>query len=59
MIDGSEHGWFEDRAPHCVLVVDATSRLMALHFTATESTFIYFEGNACVLGALRQATGFL
>ena len=45
-IDGSDHHWFEDRAPACTLLVyvdDATSRLMALHFTATESTFRYFE----------------
>jgi transposase len=45
-IDGSDHHWFEDRAPACTLLVyvdDATSRLMQLHFTATESTFSYFE----------------
>ena len=45
-IDGSEHAWFEERAPQCTLLVyvdDATSRLMMLHFTATESTFSYFE----------------
>jgi transposase len=45
-IDGSDHRWFEDRAPACTLLVfidDATGRLMALHFTATESTFSYFE----------------
>ena len=45
-IDGSEHAWFEERAPACTLLVyvdDATSRLMALHFTASESTFSYFE----------------
>lgn len=45
-IDGSDHAWFEDRAPACTLLVfidDATSRLMALHFTPTESTFGYFE----------------
>jgi len=45
-IDGNEHPWFEERAPACTLLVyvdDATSRLMALHFTATESTFSYFE----------------
>ena len=49
-IDGSDHRWFEDRAPSCVLLVfidDATSRLMTLHFTQAESTFSYFE-------ALRQ-----
>jgi hypothetical protein len=45
-IDGSDHRWFEQRAPACTLLVfidDATSRLMTLHFTATESTFSYFE----------------
>ena len=45
-IDGSDHRWFEQRAPACTLLVfidDATGRLMALHFTATESTFSYFE----------------
>ncbi|MDG0027911.1 ISNCY family transposase [Trinickia sp. Y13] len=45
-IDGSDHRWFEERAPACTLLVyvdDATSRLMMLHFTATESTFSYFE----------------
>ncbi|HJV76396.1 MAG TPA: ISNCY family transposase [Noviherbaspirillum sp.] len=45
-IDGSEHAWFEDRAPGCTLLVyidDATSRLMHLHFTPAESTFSYFE----------------
>ncbi|OXC73488.1 ISNCY family transposase [Caballeronia sordidicola] len=45
-IDGSDHAWFEERARACTLLVyvdNATSRLMALHFTATESTFSYFE----------------
>jgi transposase len=45
-IDGCEHRWFEDRAPQCTLLVyvdDATSRLMQLHFTRSESTFSYFE----------------
>jgi transposase len=45
-IDGSDHAWFEDRAPPCTLLVfidDATSRLMELHFTPTETTFAYFE----------------
>jgi transposase len=43
-IDGSDHHWFEDRAPAGTLLVyvdDATSRLMHLHFTPTESTFRY------------------
>jgi len=45
-IDGSEHAWFEDRAPKCTLLVyidDATSRLMELQFVKSESTFTYFE----------------
>lgn len=45
-LDGSDHRWFENRAPACTLLVfidDATGRLMTLHFTATESTFSYFE----------------
>ncbi|SAJ62608.1 integrase catalytic subunit [Burkholderia multivorans] len=51
-IDGSEHAWFEDRAPQCTLLVyvdDAASRLMQLHFTATESTFSYFEATRAYL----------
>lgn len=51
-IDGSEHRWFEARAPQCMLLVyvdDATSRLMMLHFTATESTFRYFEATRAYL----------
>jgi hypothetical protein len=45
-IDGSDHAWFEKRAPACTLLVfvdDATSRLMQLYFAPTESTFAYFE----------------
>ena len=45
-IDGSDHDWFEGRAPRCTLLVfidDATSRLMQLHFTPAEATFSYFE----------------
>ena len=45
-IDGSEHRWFEDRAPPCTLLVfvdDATSRLMQMRFVPSESTFAYFE----------------
>ena len=45
-IDGCEPRWFEDRGPPCTLLVfvdDATSRLMALGFVPSESTFAYFE----------------
>jgi hypothetical protein len=51
-IDGSDHRWFEERAPACTLLVDvddATSRLMVLHFTATDSTFSYFEATRAYL----------
>ncbi|MEX3694264.1 ISNCY family transposase [Paraburkholderia sp. BR14263] len=51
-IDGSDHRWFEERAAACTLLVyvdDATSRLMHLHFTATESTFSYFEATRTYL----------
>jgi hypothetical protein len=40
-IDGCEHYWFEDRAAPCTALVyidDATSRLMHILFTGTEST---------------------
>ncbi len=53
-VDGSEHRWFEDRAPPCTLLVfvdDATSTLMELRFVASESTFSYFEA---LDGYLRQ-----
>lgn len=42
-IDGSDHRWFEERAPACTLLVfsdDATSQLMTLRrFTATKRAF--------------------
>lgn len=53
-IDGSNHRWFEYRAAACTLLVfidDATSRLMALNLTATESTISYFEAVDKYLGA--------
>ncbi len=45
-IDGSDHYWFEDRAPPCTLLVfidDATGKLMQLRFVVSESTFSYFD----------------
>jgi len=45
-IDGSEHAWFEDRAPPCTVLAfidDATSRLMQVRFVASESAFDYFR----------------
>ncbi|WGS51705.1 ISNCY family transposase (plasmid) [Paraburkholderia sp. D15] len=60
-IDGSDHRWFEDRAPACTLLVfidDATGRLMTLHFTATESTFSYFEALHKYLGTHGKPVAF-
>jgi transposase len=60
-IDGSDHRWFEDRAPACTLLVfidDATGRLMTLHFTATESTFSYFEALSQYLVAHGKPVAF-
>ncbi len=51
-IDGSDHDWFEGRGPACTLLAyidDATSRIMHLHFTPTESTFSYFEATRAYL----------
>nr|WP_315597766.1 ISNCY family transposase [uncultured Cupriavidus sp.] len=51
-IDGSDHAWFEDRAPACTLLVyvdDATSRLMQLLFVPTESTLAYFTATRAYL----------
>lgn len=60
-IDGSDHRWFEERAPACTLLVyvdDATSRLMMLHFTATESTFSYFEATRAYLERYGKPVAF-
>ncbi|MDQ6957799.1 MAG: ISNCY family transposase, partial [Mariprofundaceae bacterium] len=43
-IDGSPHDWFEGRAPKCTLIVfidDATSRLLDLQFSPSETTEAY------------------
>jgi len=45
-IDGSEHDWFEGRAPKCTLLVfidDATGRLVQLLFVDCESFFGYCQ----------------
>lgn len=44
-LDGSEHDWFEGRAPKCTLLVyidDATNEVM-LRFVKAETVFDYFE----------------
>jgi hypothetical protein len=51
-IDGSDHHWFEDRGPRCVLLVyvdDATGKLMALRMCESESAFSYFHATRAYL----------
>src|ERR1700758_2005036 len=60
-VDGSEHGWFEDRGPQCTLLVfvdDATSRLMHLQFVESESTFAYFHAARAYLEAWGKPVAF-
>ena len=45
-IDGSQHFWFENRAPRCTLLAyidDATSRLMHAAFVPSESSLDYLR----------------
>jgi transposase len=45
-VDGSDHDWFEGRAPRCTLLVfidDATGKLMYLRFVTAETTEAYME----------------
>ena len=47
-IDGSDHDWFEGRAPHCTLLVyidDATGQLLELWFVPEETFFGYCEAS--------------
>ena len=60
-IDGSEHAWFEDRGGMCTLLAfvdDATSRLMALRFVASESAFDYFRATRAYLEAHGKPVAF-
>jgi hypothetical protein len=60
-IDGCEHRWFEERAPVCTALVyvdDATSRLMEVLFTGTESTFAYFEATRRYLDRFGKPMAF-
>jgi transposase len=48
LIDGSEHAWFEERGPKCVLLVfidDATGQLLELLFVPQETFFAYCEAS--------------
>ena len=56
-VDGSDHHWFEERGPRCVLLVyvdDATSTLMALRMCESESAFSYFYATRSYLERHRK-----
>ncbi len=60
-IDGSDHAWFEERRPRCTLIAfidDATSRIMALRFVASESTFDYFRTTRAYLESWGKPLAF-
>jgi hypothetical protein len=60
-IDGSDHEWFEERAPRCTLLVfvdDATSALRELLFCESESAFSYFTALRSYLERLDAANAF-
>jgi hypothetical protein len=60
-IVGCAHAWFEDRGPACTLLVyvdDATSRLMALRFAESESTFDYFAATRSYLARHGKPVAF-
>lgn len=53
-IDGSPHDWFQDKGPHCCLIVfihDATSKIITLRFVEVECTQGYFD---CIADHLAQ-----
>lgn len=66
-LDGSQHDWFEGRAPKCTLLVyidDATSELLHLEFVPSESTFAlmaatrrYIEGQGRPLALYTDKAG--
>jgi len=60
-IDGSDHPWFEDRAPRCSLLVyvdDATSDISEMRFVPSESTFTYFEATKTYIGKYGKPVAF-
>jgi hypothetical protein len=60
-IDGSEHDWFEGRAPKCTLlgfIDDATSRVLHLRFASSESTFAYFRSVRAYLTSYGKPVAF-
>jgi hypothetical protein len=51
-LDGSDHAWFEGRAPRCVLLIyidDATSRILYGQFVAVEDTLTLLRSTQAYL----------
>jgi transposase len=60
-IDGSDHDWFEGRAPRCTLLVyidDATGQLGELWFVPEETFFAYCEASCHYLERFGKPVAF-
>jgi hypothetical protein len=60
-LDGSDHPWFEDRAPRCVLVLyidDATSRILYAEFAASEDTLTLMRTTKAYLDRYGRPVAF-
>lgn len=60
-LDGSEHPWFEDRAPRCVLIAyvdDATSRILHAEFADSEDTLTLMRTTKAYLERWGRPTAF-
>lgn len=60
-VDGSDHDWFEGRAPRCSLLVyidDATSELMHLEMAESESAFSYMRATTTYLNRHGKPVAF-
>jgi transposase len=60
-IDGSDHDWFEGRAPRCTLLVyidDATGQFLELWFVPEETFFAYCEASRHYLERFGKPVAF-
>ena len=60
-LDGSDHKWFEDRAPRCVLIDyidDATSKILYMEFVDVEDTLTLMRTTKIYLEKYGRAVAF-
>ncbi len=60
-LDGSDHEWFEDRGPRCVLLLyidDATSRILYARFVDVEDTLTLFQHTQAYLKIYGRPVAF-